>query len=149
MVPVVYLPPVPAGPPDQAAVVDVLGVLAYGELTAFDRLATDARLAPTMAGRAALADMAAAELHHFRRLAGRLQELGVDPEQAEHIIDRLRHATPEEQGCSAGAVWWDGKETPTELRHSGSIARRDVSELTDQELMDMICALQPRPASRR
>lgn len=82
MVPVVYLPPVSAGPPDQAAVVDVLGVLAYGELTAFDRLATDARLAPTMAGRAALADMAAAELHHFRQLAGRLQELGVEPEQA-------------------------------------------------------------------
>src|SRR3954464_4025519 len=26
------------------------------------------------------------------------------------------------------------RETPTELRHSGSIARRDVSELTDQEL---------------
>jgi hypothetical protein len=30
------------------------------------------------------------------------------------------------------------RETATELRHSGSIARRDVSELTDQELMDII-----------
>jgi len=69
-------------PADLAAVVDLLGVLAYGELTAFDRLALDARMAPTLAGRAALADMAAAELGHFRRLASRLQQLGVDPEAA-------------------------------------------------------------------
>ena len=34
------------------------------------------------------------------------------------------------------------RETPMELRHSGSIARRDVSELTDQELMDRIFELQ-------
>ena len=34
------------------------------------------------------------------------------------------------------------RETPTELRHSGSIARRDVSEMTDQELMDRIFELQ-------
>jgi len=69
-------------PPATEGVVDLLGVLAYGELTAFDRLALDARLAPTIAGRAALADMAAAELGHFRRLAGRLRELGVDAEAA-------------------------------------------------------------------
>ncbi len=68
--------------PETEGVVDLLGVLAYGELTAFDRLALDARLAPTLAGRAALADMAAAELGHFRRLAARLQELGVDPDTA-------------------------------------------------------------------
>jgi hypothetical protein len=30
------------------------------------------------------------------------------------------------------------REVPTELRHSGSIARKDLSELSDQELMDMI-----------
>jgi hypothetical protein len=34
------------------------------------------------------------------------------------------------------------RETPTELRHSGSIGTRDVSELTDQELMDRIFELQ-------
>ncbi len=61
---------------------DLLGVLAYGELTAFDRLAEDARLAPTLAGRAALAGMAAAEIGHFQRLHGRLSELGADPSAA-------------------------------------------------------------------
>ena len=33
------------------------------------------------------------------------------------------------------------REVPTELRHSGSIARKDLSELTDEELMDMIRSL--------
>jgi hypothetical protein len=61
-----------------SAVIDLLGVLAYAELTAFDRLAEDARLAPTLEGRAALARMAAAEIEHHERLAGRLLELGVD-----------------------------------------------------------------------
>ncbi len=67
---------------DQRAVVDLLGVLSYAELTAFDRLAEDARLAPTLAGRAALARMAAAEIGHHGRLTARLTELGADPTAA-------------------------------------------------------------------
>ena len=67
---------------EQHAVVDLLGVLAYAELTAFDRLAEDARLAPTLAGRAALARMAAAEIGHHGRLTDRLTELGADPAAA-------------------------------------------------------------------
>lgn len=66
-------------PVDPSAVVDLLGVLAYAELTAFDRLAEDARLAPTLGGRAALARMAAAEIGHHVRLTERMVELGVDP----------------------------------------------------------------------
>ena len=69
-------------PVDSSAVVDLLGALAYAELTAFDRLAEDARMAPTLAGRAALARMAAAEIGHHGRLTERLGELGVDPGQA-------------------------------------------------------------------
>ena len=69
-------------PVDSRAVVDLLGVLAYAELTAFDRLAEDARLAPTLGGRAALARMAAAEIAHHVRLTDRLSELGVDPAEA-------------------------------------------------------------------
>jgi tRNA-(MS[2]IO[6]A)-hydroxylase (MiaE)-like len=66
-------------PVDTRAVVDLLGVLAYAELTAFDRLAEDARLAPSLEGRAALARMAAAEIGHHNRLAARLRELGAEP----------------------------------------------------------------------
>ncbi|TQS46703.1 hydroxylase [Cryptosporangium phraense] len=67
---------------DDAAVPDLLGVLSYGALVAFDNLGADARLAPDLRRRAALSEMAAAELVHYRRLADRLTELGVDPVDA-------------------------------------------------------------------
>ncbi|MGI9000984.1 MAG: ferritin-like fold-containing protein [Pseudonocardia sp.] len=64
------------------ATVDLFGVLAYGELSAFDRLAEDARRAPTLTGRAALSAMAAAEIGHFRLLEEHLLDLGVSVEDA-------------------------------------------------------------------
>ena len=67
---------------DHAAIVDLLGALAYGELTAFERLAEDARMAPSLSGRVALAEMAAVEIGHYRHLADRLTSLGVAPEEA-------------------------------------------------------------------
>lgn len=65
-----------------AATVDLLGVLAYGELCAFERMSTDARLAPTISDRAALGELAALELAHFRRLSDHLTGSGVDPDEA-------------------------------------------------------------------
>lgn len=64
------------------AIVDLLGVLALGELTAFERLADDAALAPSLQDKAALGGMAVAEYAHFVRLRDRLAELGVDPSAA-------------------------------------------------------------------
>ncbi|MGH3980879.1 MAG: ferritin-like fold-containing protein [Pseudonocardiaceae bacterium] len=63
-------------------IIDLLGVLAYGELSAFDRLAEDARSAPTLTGRAAMASMAAAEIGHFQRLERHLAGLGIEVEDA-------------------------------------------------------------------
>ncbi|GII66571.1 hypothetical protein Skr01_66560 [Sphaerisporangium krabiense] len=66
-----------------AGVVDLLGVLAYAELSAFLRLAEDAAaLAPTLTDRAALGGVAAVEYAHFRLLRDRLSSLGADPEAA-------------------------------------------------------------------
>ncbi|WP_174537803.1 ferritin-like fold-containing protein [Micromonospora chalcea] len=67
--------------PDPAAI-DLLGLVAYGELLAFDRLAADARLAPDLGRRAALSEMAAAEIAHYRWLTDRLAAWGVAPEEA-------------------------------------------------------------------
>ena len=64
------------------AVIDLLGVLAYGELMAFERLADDAGLAPSVADKAALGEMAVAEFGHFVKLRERLSDLGVDPQEA-------------------------------------------------------------------
>jgi hypothetical protein len=33
------------------------------------------------------------------------------------------------------------RETPVELKHSGSVATRDLSQLSDEELMNMICTV--------
>jgi rubrerythrin len=92
-------------PANREAVVDLLGVLAYAELMAFDRLAEDARLAPTVAGRAALARMAAAEMGHFDRLVARLRELGADPEQAMAPFVRPLAAFHEQ---TAPSTWLEG-----------------------------------------
>jgi hypothetical protein len=64
------------------AVVDLLGALAYGQLTAFSRLASDADLAPTLSAKAELAGMAVAEFGYFEALAERLRAIGADPEAA-------------------------------------------------------------------
>lgn len=71
-----------AGPQVDAGIVDLLGALAYGELSAFERMASDARLAPTLTQRATVAGLAAAEFGHFRRLCQRLDELGADADAA-------------------------------------------------------------------
>lgn len=70
------------GQPTDEGVTELLGMLAYGEMLAFDRMTADARLAPDLRRRAILSEMAAAEIGDLRRLMNRLAELGVDPEQA-------------------------------------------------------------------
>jgi hypothetical protein len=77
------------------AVVDLLGAIAYGELSAFERLADDAKLAPTLRDKVEMASMASLEFGHVSRLHERLRELGTDPFDAmapfEDAID-LFHA---------------------------------------------------------
>jgi hypothetical protein len=68
--------------PLDKATIDLLGVLAYGELTAFERLASDAQLAPTVGDKVALGTMANAEFGHFRQLRDHLVEHGHDPDEA-------------------------------------------------------------------
>lgn len=69
-------------PAYREAIIDLLGGLAYGELTAFSRLAGDAELAPTLTGKAALARIAVVEFGHYERIEARLRELGVDVREA-------------------------------------------------------------------
>ncbi len=69
-------------PTYRAAVIDLLGALAYGELSAFSRLAADAEMAPSQPEKAGLARVAVAEFHHYEALTARLTEMGADPEAA-------------------------------------------------------------------
>jgi hypothetical protein len=69
-------------PDYRAAVVELLGLLAYAEITAFERISADAAMAPTVRDKAALAEMAVSEFHHFEKLRSRLETIGVEPEVA-------------------------------------------------------------------
>src|SRR5690349_21357881 len=66
----------------RAAVVDLLGAIAYGEISAFDRLAEDARLAPTLADKLALGKMATIQFNHVEPLIARIAALGAEPMDA-------------------------------------------------------------------
>ncbi len=62
--------------------VDLLALLALGELVGFERLSADSALAPTLDARAELAAMAVAEFGHHQLLRERLRSLGADPATA-------------------------------------------------------------------
>ncbi|MFG1809347.1 ferritin-like fold-containing protein [Streptomyces sp. NPDC049040] len=94
-----------ADPRYRAAVVDLLGALAYGELAAFERLAEDAKLAPTLEDKAQLAAMAAAEFHHFQRLRDRLEEVG---ESANSAMEPFGTALDEFHRQTAPSDWLEG-----------------------------------------
>lgn len=66
-------------PSYREAVVDLLGVIAYGEISAFERLAEDAKLAPSLQDKVALAAMASAQFEKVGPLHTRITELGADP----------------------------------------------------------------------
>jgi hypothetical protein len=89
----------------RAAVVDLLGVLAYGELMAFQRLAADAALAPEIDDQVQLSSMAAAEFRHFVRLRDRLVELGVDPSDA---MEPFREPLERFHEMTAPSDWLEG-----------------------------------------
>jgi hypothetical protein len=61
------------------AVVELLGAVAYGEISAFERLAEDARSAPSLEDKVAIATMASNEFGRVAALQTRIAELGTDP----------------------------------------------------------------------
>ena len=86
----------PAGPPTgslgdsvafedpayRAAVVDLLGVITYGEISAFERLTDDAKLAVELPDKLALGRMATVQFSHIDPLMERIAALGADPLEA-------------------------------------------------------------------
>jgi hypothetical protein len=87
------------------AVIDLLGAIAYGELSAFERLAEDAKLAPALADKIAVAAMAAAQFGQVEALRQRLVELGADPFAA---MEPFRQALDDFHAHTAPADWYEG-----------------------------------------
>lgn len=63
----------------RTGVVELLGVLAFGEISACERLVADAQMAPDLRSKVEVATMAAAEFSHFEVLRDRLVAMGEDP----------------------------------------------------------------------
>ncbi len=104
-VPDVPLPAAFDDPAYRAAVVDLLALLAYSELSAFERLAEDSKMAPTLADKAALAAMASAEFGHYQTLCDRLSTLAADPFAA---MDPFRAAVDSFHAHTAPRDWLEG-----------------------------------------
>jgi len=128
----------PVTPPDEVdlpAVVDLLGALAYGELTAFERLADDASLAPTIADKAALAAMAVAEFNHFTLLRDRLDELGVSPDESMQPFVAALEAFHER---TAPGDWLEGLVKAYVGDGIASDFYREVSVYLDDSTRDLV-----------
>ena len=67
---------------DHPGINKLFALLAYGEVAAFYRLTDEARMAPSLRGRIAMASMAAAEMRHYELLGDALQARGIDVEDA-------------------------------------------------------------------
>ena len=63
----------------RTGVVELLGLLAFGEISAWERLAEDAEMAPDLQTKVEIVAMATAEFEHFVKLRDRLVEMGEDP----------------------------------------------------------------------
>jgi hypothetical protein len=121
--------------PSDAEIVALLGALAYGELSAFDRLADDARMAPTLDGRAEMSAMAAVEFGHYQLLAARLRDLGADPAAAmEPFVPVLEtfHALTEP------STWLEGVVKAFVGDGMAADFYREVAEFVDPETRTLI-----------
>ena len=92
----------------RAGTVDLLGAIAYGALTAFERLAQDGAGAPTLADKVTLATMAGRQVDHLERVRDRLAELGADLMEAMAPFHRAFddfHAHTRPKDWLEGLMW--------------------------------------------
>lgn len=117
------------------AVVDLLAVVAYGELSAFERLVEDAKLAPTLEDKLALAQMAGAELAKVQPLIDRISKLGGDPFAA---MAPFHEALDEFHAHTAPADWHEGL---VKAFVGDSLARdfyREIAAFLDPDTRDLV-----------
>jgi hypothetical protein len=119
------------------AVVDLLGAIAYGELSAFERLVDDAKLAPSLRDQVEMCAMATLEFAHVSRLHERLVQLGADPFDAmapfEAAIDQFHAHT-------APADWNEGLIKAYVGDGMAADFYREIAAYLDADTRDLIVA---------
>jgi hypothetical protein len=127
-----------ADPRYRAAVVDLLGALAYGELAAFERLAEDAKLAPTLGDKAALAKMASAEFSHFEQLSDRLTAIDVRPTAS---MEPFAQALDDFHRQTAPSDWLEGLVKAYVGDSIASDFYREVAARLDTDTRELVLAV--------
>jgi tRNA-(MS[2]IO[6]A)-hydroxylase (MiaE)-like len=124
-------------PQYREAVIDLLAAIAYGEISAFERLAEDAKLAPTLEDKVALSSMASAEFGHVARLRERIADLGADPFEAmapfQAPIDLFHEYT-------APADWYEGLIKAYVGDGMANDFYREIAAYLDVDTRDLIVA---------
>lgn len=124
-------------PQYREAIVDLLGAIAYGEISAFERLAEDAKLAPTLEDKVAIASMATAEFGHVAKLNERLVALGADPFEAmapfRGPIDRFHEYT-------APTDWYEGLIKAYVGDGLANDFYREIAAYLDTDTRDLVIA---------
>ncbi len=130
-------PPVEAvhDPAYHQAVIELLGAIAYGELSAFERLAEDAKLAPTLADKVAIGQMAAAEFGHLTRLRERLEALGADPFAA---METFQPGFDSFHRHTAPADWYEGLIKAYVGDGLAADFYREIAAYLDEDTRDLI-----------
>ena len=119
------------------AVVDLLGAIAYGEISAFERLAEDAKLAPTLEDKVAIASMATVEFGHVTPLCDRLASLGADPFAA---MAPFRQAIDLFHAHTAPADWFEGLIKAYVGDGMANDFYREIAAYLDSETRDLVVA---------
>jgi tRNA-(MS[2]IO[6]A)-hydroxylase (MiaE)-like len=124
-------------PQYREAIVDLLGAIAYGEISAFERLAEDAKLAPTLEDKVAIVSMATAEFGHVAKLNERLVALGADPFAAmapfQAPIEKFHEYT-------APADWYEGLIKAYVGDGLANDFYREIAAYLDADTRDLIIA---------
>ncbi len=126
---------VDADPAYREAVVDLLAAIAYGEISAFERLAEDAKLAPSLADKVDLATMASAELTKVHALADRIRDLGADPFAA---MEPFREPLDEFHRHTAPADWYEGLVKAYVGDGLANDFYREIAAYLDPETRDLV-----------
>lgn len=124
-------------PEYREAVIDLLGAIAYGELSAFERLCEDAKLAPSLEDKVAIGAMATVEFGHLEGLQARLAALGADPFEA---MKPFRRALDDFHVHTAPADWYEGLVKAYVGDGLAADFYREIAAYLDADTRDLIVA---------
>lgn len=116
-------------------IIDLLGAVGYGEISAFERLSDDSRLAPGLEDKVALQGMASAQYAKVSPIVARLGELGADPYAA---MEPFREAIDSFHAHTAPSDWWESLVKAYVGDGLANDFYREVAGYLDGETKDLV-----------